>query len=407
MTLKTITFVVFFVHLITVKVIGCSISINNDLGSPQPLILKSTYDGNEQPFYLPSSGDQITLEVGEIIKIACPGGKISINGSLTNNVEDYAICNKEGKFDIDSKSIFFSSITCSCLPVHTARYTNNTCLNNFTEIEIGFELPLSKQFLRQILVCFDDDKDNTLFTSFNLTKTISGSQVNFPRPSWVQGKFYHVTGVNTLYSRATQRKTINSLLGLASSSYKYVAESGDLYLTRGHLAAKTDFLFGSQHRATFYFINAVPQWQTFNAVNWGRLEANVRDFATNSEKDFVIYTGTYGATTLKHETTGNDVELYLSVKGSDKRIPIPQIIWKIVYEPLNKSAVVMVGVNNPYRTQDDLAKDVICEDVSNRIAWVTWNTTNLKNGYGYCCDYHDFKKIVWNIPELEVNQLLM
>lgn len=44
------------------------------------------------------------------------------------------------------------------------------------------------------------------------------------------------------------------------------------FLARGHLAAKTDFIYATGQRASFYFINAAPQWQPFNAGNWNRLE---------------------------------------------------------------------------------------------------------------------------------------
>ena len=44
------------------------------------------------------------------------------------------------------------------------------------------------------------------------------------------------------------------------------------FLARGHLAAKSDFVFATAQRATFFFTNAAPQWQPFNAGNWNFLE---------------------------------------------------------------------------------------------------------------------------------------
>lgn len=44
------------------------------------------------------------------------------------------------------------------------------------------------------------------------------------------------------------------------------------FLARGHLTAKSDYIFASGQRATFFFTNAAPQWQPFNAGNWNNLE---------------------------------------------------------------------------------------------------------------------------------------
>lgn len=40
------------------------------------------------------------------------------------------------------------------------------------------------------------------------------------------------------------------------------------YFAKGHLAPDADFVTEAEQDATYYYINAVPQWQAFNNGNW-------------------------------------------------------------------------------------------------------------------------------------------
>lgn len=83
------------------------------------------------------------------------------------------------------------------------------------------------------------------------------------------GGFFPGVSVNTMYTQAQQKTTLASLVGTELAG-KYITNSQ--HMARGHLAAKTDFIFATGQRATFFFINAAPQWQPFNAGNWNSLE---------------------------------------------------------------------------------------------------------------------------------------
>lgn len=72
-----------------------------------------------------------------------------------------------------------------------------------------------------------------------------------------------------MYTQVSQKAAIAGYVGDELAD-KYVTTSQ--FLARGHLAAKTDFIYATGQRATFYFINAAPQWQPFNAGNWNWLE---------------------------------------------------------------------------------------------------------------------------------------
>lgn len=356
------------------------------------------------PFFLPEDNDgTISFNAGDIIHLACPGSNVTLNSEVQNFVTTPAVCVSDSTFSIQNVNILFSQVSCTEYARHIARYNGKTCQSKYKEFEIGFDL--ETRFLVHIVGCFDDVNQITLYTWFNLTSTIGGSQTNVARPSFTEGDFYHVGSydVNTLYIRTVQRKTINKMLGLNNTSTKYIQNSNNYYLARGHLTAKTDFVYGAQQRLTFYFVNAAPQWQTFNAGNWERLESNVKTYANGQNSDLLVYTGTYGVTTLPHETTKEDTELYLYVDANaNKAIPVPHLFWKFVYDTANKAGAVFVGVNNPYQN----ATKKICTDHSKEISWLTWKPDDQVKGFSYVCSYADFKSVVHYLPDVEVKSLL-
>jgi hypothetical protein len=77
-------------------------------------------------------------------------------------------------------------------------------------------------------------------------KIITGFQSGFPRPAFGTGSFFSGKDVDKLYSRITQRETISGLISSYELASKYIEETSDIYLARGHLAAKADFIYGSQ-----------------------------------------------------------------------------------------------------------------------------------------------------------------
>lgn len=83
------------------------------------------------------------------------------------------------------------------------------------------------------------------------------------------GSFFPGVAVNTMYTQVEQKKTVAEYVGQTLADFYITSHQ---FLARGHLAAKTDFVFATGQRASFYFINAAPQWQPFNAGNWNTLE---------------------------------------------------------------------------------------------------------------------------------------
>ncbi|MDK2413507.1 DNA/RNA non-specific endonuclease, partial [Aphanizomenon sp. 202] len=98
---------------------------------------------------------------------------------------------------------------------------------------------------------------------------------------------------------------------------------------------------------TYYYINAVPQWQAFNNGNWKYLEFATRDLAEAHGTDLTIYTGGWGVLTLD-DINANPVEIYLGLTENKMVVPAPAVTWKVVYEESSSRAAAVVGVNNPH-----------------------------------------------------------
>lgn len=233
-----------------------------------------------------------------------------------------------------------------------------------------------------------------------------GFQRSVPRTSFITAGFYKGLDINRLYTRSMQRRTISKILGSNKLGGELVKPSGDLFLSRGHLAAKTDFIFGNHQLASFYFINAAPQWQTFNGGNWAILEDHLKRFIARRNINTEIWTGTYGIVTYK-DVNGTQQQIYLSVKENTRKVPVPKIYYKVVIDTKSRAGIVFVGVNNPYATMENIENDyTYCQNVMAKVTYIPWNR-NLKTGYLYACSVNEFAKRIGALPELPPTDSLL
>ncbi|KAJ8913414.1 hypothetical protein NQ315_017157 [Exocentrus adspersus] len=389
---------------------GCVISTNGDLGEPQPLIVDLSLNIIE-----PQGKDEVAFSANETFLLSCPNSHLIVeSGNTKRNLteNETATCVSGKQFRVQNTTTIFANITCLQYPYHVARLTNQTCEHGNQEIEVGFFI--LQTYVRHVSICFDKKQHASLYSYFRLTPTIQGRQSGFPRPSWINGNFYSFgsnssnTDANSLLILANQIATISKLIGYNSTtSNPYVNNTADLYLARGHLTAKADFVYGSQQRLTFHMVNAMPQWQTFNGINWAYLEADVRNLAINYNLTLQVYTGTYGVMSLPHVVTNQSVKIYLYNDNSgNQEFPVPLLYWKFVYEPVQQAGIVLVGVNNPYIV--NVSDAIICTDVYDTINWTTtFSRNDILNGYMYGCDPDELRKTITYIPKVTVKSLLV
>jgi hypothetical protein len=183
----------------------------------------------------------IHLELGQEVEIRCTD-----SFQIPDGVGAVAMakCVEGNQFQVNGVAYNFIDFACLKIPYHTARKTGASCYNNAAQVEIGFDL--GTKFLKVFEVCHDEITEETYYAKYYFTPASGGYQSGFPRPSFMTGSFFNKKDVDKLYTRVTQRETIAGILGSYDLASKYIEDTSDVYLARGHLAAKVDFVYGSQ-----------------------------------------------------------------------------------------------------------------------------------------------------------------
>ncbi|KAF9412967.1 hypothetical protein HW555_008664 [Spodoptera exigua] len=222
----------------------------------------------------------------------------------------------------------------------------------------------------------------------------------------VTSTFYPGVPVDNMYKVATQKETIAELVGNDLAN-KYITNRQ--YLARGHLAAKTDFIYASGQRASFYFINVAPQWQPFNAGNWNSVEQYLRARIGQAGYNTVVYTGTFGVSQLRDEND-RPVDVYLYTDANNNpQIPVPLYYYKVVYDAGRRLGTAFVSINNPYYTESEVRALTFCTDHcrnNSAFSWLKWQPDRIDMGYSFCCTVDDFRRTVPHLPAFTVTGLL-
>lgn len=223
------------------------------------------------------------------------------------------------------------------------------------------------------------------------------------RPSkFLAGNFYLGIDIDQLYKFETQLNTLAKILNSTELAKQRLKKSVQ-FLSRGHLAAKADFIYGALQRSTFWYLNTAPQWQSFNDGNWNSLEMSVRRFAAKRRLDLDVYTGVHGQMTmLDVHSKQQPVHLH----ADSAVVSAPKFYWKVIYDPLSRRGTAFVGLNDPFI--NSVTNDVyLCTDVSERIKWLDWRPHNITAGISYACNVADLRKAVPAVPELDIIGILM
>ncbi|XP_047989807.1 uncharacterized protein LOC125229074 [Leguminivora glycinivorella] len=383
---------------------GCTLRVNGDLGQPQPVYLRG---GN----YLAADGNsgQIRLSSGEQVTIACTGsGRTIQHPNLATSGLQTATARCTSGSQVSgtwlSGNSAFDGLTCSGHAVHEAIGTSSRCYNNNLLIQVGFVVD---GWLYPLYVsCFDQNRLEVLYVVYEQTPANAVHQTGVVRPSWLAGSWFPGVTVNTAYTQVQQKLAIANAVGQAQAD-KYVTSTQ--FLARGHLAAKSDYVLATGQRATFWFINAAPQWQPFNVGNWNSLEQNARARIGAAGYHTVIYTGTFGVTQLRD---GNNVlqDIYLHRDANNNpQLPVPLYYYKVIYDESRRLGTAFVSINNPWYTEAEAHALTFCTDRCRNNAafsWLGWQPDRVDIGYSFCCDVNDFRRTVPHLPAFTVNGLL-
>ncbi|KAG7305564.1 hypothetical protein JYU34_009647 [Plutella xylostella] len=387
---------------------GCNFRVNGDLGQPQPVYLRGAR-------YLSAADNSgvIHLDAGEKIRVVCVGNNRHIAHAALLDMDSVV---EDGKATCVNGNIVYGSgwmndetpfgeLVCSGHSVSTAEYTGERCYNNNQVIRVGHVV--DGVFHPWYWSCFDQERLEVLYVWYEQNPDNAVHQTSVSRPGWNAGTFYPGVAINTQYTQVQQKIEIASYVGEELAD-KYV--TARQYLARGHLSAKTDFVFATGQRSTFFFINAAPQWQPFNAGNWNWLEQNLRARIGVARYRTMVYTGTFGVSQLRDQA-GRLVDIYLHRDANNNpQVPVPLYFYKVVYDESRQLGTAFVSINNPYYTEEEVKALTFCTDRCRNnpdFAWIGWQVDRIDLGYSFCCDVDDFRRTIPHLPAFTVNGLLV
>ncbi|XP_014371101.2 uncharacterized protein LOC106720825 [Papilio machaon] len=380
----------------------CTLNTRVHFGQPLPVILR-----NGQLLEPTDNDGNIVVQYGDSITLSCiDQGSIrnlhTIQGRNTATIN----CINDDVFGNDEWLISpsrFSEFKCTSPPSYVSERTNRTCYDENVIYEVGYKI--DNVFYPVYESCFNELELNAIYSKYTQKPYNALYQTRVERPFFIDNNVYGYVSVNSLFSPARQKSAVAQLVGDRVNSYVNKTE----FLSRGHLAAKTDFALAFGERATFHYVNCAPQWVGFNGGNWNTLEVDLRNHIHDVGYSTIIYTGTFGVSQLVNQH-GTVVDIYLHTDvNNNPVIPVPKYYYKVVYEPNSKRGIAFVGINNPHYTRQEAQNLFFCSDLcrgNDNFSWLTWHPDLSSEGYTFCCTVADFRQTVRHLPHFEVSGLL-
>lgn len=380
----------------------CRLNTRIHFGEPLPVIVR-----NGRLLEPTDSYGNIEMNYGDTLTLSCEGtGSVQHPNAQRGLSVAQIRCEGGDMFKNEewlNESGRFSHFKCNFSPEHKSQRTDRTCYDSNPVIEVGYSI--ERQFYPVYETCFNEAGLTPIYSKYTQKPYNSLYQTRVDRPYFIADDNYGYIPVNSLFSPGGLRSGVQRLVGTVIDNYFTKTQ----LLSRGHLAAKTDFAFAFSERATFHYVNCAPQWTGFNGGNWNTLEVDLRIHIHDAGYDTVIYTGTFGLTQLDDDM-GRRVDIYLYTDvNNNPVIPVPEFFYKVVYEPSSKRGVAFVGINNPYYTSAEARGMFFCQDLcrGNRdFSWLSWNPDNPNEGYTFCCTVDDFRRTVPHLPPFQVHGLL-
>ncbi|XP_055591557.1 uncharacterized protein LOC129743543 [Uranotaenia lowii] len=381
------------------QVLGCTVSFDRDDIGQTPLFLMP---GTTEIYPTIVQTTDVKFHQGEQVELSCTGGFKYFKKQKTI----LATCDGGVGFTVNGDLYKISELTCQSPSFHEAQRTNRTCFENATLIEVGY--PVKSGFLKMYEACFDEESYVSVYSRYRMAPWNVKTQKVRKRPQFISNGFYDGLNVNKKYSFVEQRNTLIKILKTAERVDALLNQNKDLFLARGHLAAKAEFVYVAHQLATFWFMNVAPQWQSFNGKNWQRIESNLRDYLARKKISVTVYTGTYGVLELA-DTNGDPQKLYLDYDADGvARIPVPKIYYKVLHDEANDAGIALIGVNNPFITKEELKEDFFfCEDVADQLDWWKFDRLNLREGFCYACRVDEFNAVTKHLPLQPIANLLL
>ncbi|KAG7298531.1 hypothetical protein JYU34_018171 [Plutella xylostella] len=387
--------VVFLMNVFVAVESDCILSLKEDFGSPQPVLIQNG------GLLAPKDGSVLVVR-SETLLVACVGdGRYLVLGNETQDIAvAQAECVSGDLFRVDEWEGRFKDIRCNHPPWVSVERTGTPCYGGNEIVRVGYRV--KTDFLPHYSACFNQNLQTTLYVRHAVDPASSWSQGGGRRPPFIDGGLFN-TRVSNLYKLSNQKNMINSLLG-DNKDQKYLSKKQ--FLTRGHLAPRGDFPLRSAQRASFQFVNAVPQWMRGNAGDWAALEEGIRRRVRSYGRQLTVYTGAYGVMTLPDQD-GVPTELYLYAdENNNLGVPVPMYLYKVIHDEEDNSATAFISINSSYYNATQLEELTFCENIcedNTKFKWLKWRSND--GTFSFCCEFNEFSEMVQHLTHLNASRL--
>ncbi|XP_030569473.1 uncharacterized protein LOC115768895 [Drosophila novamexicana] len=402
----------------------CTLDIQKDLplSNLQPLYLHP----GTNTYWLPNDEGQLQIPRGASIELYCSHSfaivhsdeNVSSTPSSTSTPSSiYARCLHDTTFDWAGTKYELRDFSCTYPLSYVVERMEQPCgdgdyASPARIYRVGYNISAGR-FVRTMELCHDADQLRTHYAAYQLLPANEHFQRQVKRVKFSAAGQFSGYDMDRLYSQAHQQQRLAQLWQHPDddASRDSFLKAG-LYLARGHLAAKADLIYASQQRTSFNYLNAAPQWQSFNGGHWATVEDTTRRLVARLGLSVNVYTGTYGVMQLPNVAQTN-FHLATDVK-SNGVLAVPLLYYRLLIDQKYPSrGLALVGVNNPSATLSQILESyMICNPVDLELvpSFLRWlQAADLRKGYLYACRVSDLANVVGHLPpELaEVNDLLV
>ncbi|EAT39316.1 AAEL008857-PA [Aedes aegypti] len=368
---------------------SCSVNPTKDLPQNEPVYLR--HDGKSYHLWYPSASVLKWNTTSEETALLCSGANNVLE--QTNKPLNVKTCSKGQEFLVEGATTAISAKDLKCKASVDGECAPNVepCANNRGVLnKLGFNAGTGG-FITYIDSCFDADRSSVLYTRHILPgAAIANAVVADAYQTWRTDGIDAKIDPDALYTQTTQFERFEALLGSKAQAEKYI-EPGRTFLNRGHLTPRGDGIFQTWKHATFFYTNAIPQWNVINEGNWNNIEQRVRIVASLLQEDVLVIQGSFGVLSLPNDAN-QSIAISLSAAGLD----VPLWMWKILKSPSKNAGIAFVTLNNPYETKKP--DELLCTNVCERYGWTEQDYNNFTAGFTYCCDPNDLVRMVPHIP---------
>ena len=235
-------------------------------------------------------------------------------------------------------------------------------------------------------VCRDVNTETTLYAKHNIYRVSLVNRMDSkPTFSWNSSGFSDLVRNNVANEYLQTTQAVNfARIGLNPNRD---------YFARGHLNPNADHPFQTWMKATYFYMNQVPQWQNYlNNGVWKQVENKVR-LLTNGD-NLVVYTGGHGQFIFRNANGITYNFCMISDIEHRSHIIVPKFIWKFVVTSTTSFAFVIM--NDPFATVRD---PQMCSDRDNYCQQTFHLNMNRRDrGFVSCCSIGHLTRMIGYDP---------